>query len=304
MISLILSAVSAEALWRGYLGRRAAPRTVYDELLGWGFEANARGRHTTSNFDLEVRTDAEGHRDGGVDPVASGRPTVVFVGDSITFGWGVEPEVSFPFMVGKRLGVKAVNLGISGYGTGQQLLKLRRDGLPRHPAAVVLTVSSNDFEEVLSEWQYGWTKPRFRVQGSRLTLSPAGERSPLRERYSSIYRSLKFYWRLRSRSGGLEAPRLAEARHLVRRLIRSMAEETRRAGARFVVVHAGDEWLGSALDEDGVGRVDVAAALRATADREGAIRFRDDPHWNVRGHRVVAESLSEALAPVFDRPRN
>ncbi len=313
MLSLLLSALSAEALWRFYLSRRSAPVTVYDEVLGWVFEANSRSRHTSADFDVEIRTDSWGRRsEGGDSPVsgrpasgrpASGRPKVVFVGDSTTFGWGVEVDQSFPCLVGRMLDVEVVNLGVSGYGTDQQLLKLRRDGLPLGPAAVVLTFSHNDLEEVLSEWKYGWTKPRYRFEDSRLILSPAGERSPLLERYSSIYRSLKYYRQLRSRSRGLEEGQLAEARQLVCRLIRSMAVESREVGARFFVVYSGADWLGSALDEQGVDLIDIGAALRETAGREGAVSFPSDPHWNVRGHRVIAHSLRPVLETFLDTGR-
>ncbi len=300
MFSLLLSALAVEGAWRSFLGRRAAPATVYDEVLGWGFAANVKGRHTSGDFDVEVRTDGLGRRRAGDDQVDSGRPKVVFAGDSITFGWGVEVEDSFPFLIGNRLEVEVVNLGVSGYGTDQQYLKLRRDGLPLGPAAVVVTLSENDFVEVMSDWGYGWTKPRFRWQDQNLVLSPAGERSPFLERYSSLYRSLKFYRRLRFPSGGFEAAQLPDARRLVRRLIRSMAEESRQAGARFFVVHSGDEWLAQALDEDGVGRIDVATALRDAVGREGPVSFAGDPHWNARGHRVIAESLAPKLETVLD----
>ncbi len=299
MLSLLLSWSAAEALWRLYMGWRSAPRTVYDEVLGWGSEASSKGRHTNADFDVEIRTDSHGHRSEVDEPVASGRPKIVFVGDSITFGWGVEVDQSFPCLVGKMLDVEIVNLGVSGYGTDQQYLKLRRDGLPLSPAAVVLTFSQNDLEEVLSEWKYGWTKPLYRLEDSRLILSPAGERSPLLERYSSIYRSVKYFRKLRARSRKLEKGRLTEARQLVSRLIRSMAAESREAGARFLVVHSGADWLGSALNEHGVDLINIGTALKETAGREGAVSFPSDPHWNEHGHRVIAESLRAALETFF-----
>lgn len=294
MLSLVLSALALEILWRVYVARRFAPVTVYDEELGWRFEADVVSRQTSADFDVEIRTDSRGHRVGRDASADSARLRVVFVGDSATFGWGVEVEESFPFLVGRMLDVDVVNLGVSGYGTDQQYLKLRRDGLPLGPDAVVLTFSDNDPEEVASEWRYGWTKPRFRREDSRLKLSPAAERSPFLERHSSVYRSLKFYRELHSSSPGLGGPRLAEARRLVSRLIRSMAEESRAAGAGFFVVHSGADWLVGALGGDVARLVDVGPALREAA-REGPVSFASDPHWNARGHGVVAGRLAAAL---------
>ena len=299
-LSLLLSGLAAEAFWRFYLNRRSAPANVYDQVLGWGFAANARGRHVGADFDVEVRTDSRGRRTAGGDPAFSGRPIVVFAGDSITFGWGVEVEQSFPSIIGQRLDIEVVNLGVSGYGTDQQYLKLRRDGLPLAPAAVVVTFSENDYVEVMADWKYGWTRPKYRLQDSELVLSAPGERSPFLERHSSIYRSLKFFKKMFLPASGFSAAQLPESRRLVRRLICSMAEESREAGAHFLVVHPQDDWLAGALDENGVRRVDVGPALREAASGEGPVSFESDPHWNARGHRVVADRLEPALRAILE----
>lgn len=172
---------------------------------------------------------------------------------------------------------------------------LRREGLEPAPAAVVLTFGHNDLEEVVSGSRYGRSKPRFRLEGPRLALSEARERSSWLERASSLYRTFLLL-RARPRPP-LEGARRTQARQLVRHLIRSMAEESRRAGARFLVVHAGELWLARALDEDGILRVEVEEALRRAAAQEGPVIFAGDRlHWNERGHRVVAQALRAPVA--------
>lgn len=68
------------------------------------------------------------------------RGAVVFFGDSITQGWGLEFHNEFP-----RL--KAANRGISGDTTRGMLLRLADDVLALEPAAVVLLMGTNDLEE-------------------------------------------------------------------------------------------------------------------------------------------------------------
>ena len=65
---------------------------------------------------------------------------VVFLGDSITQGWGGGLGAAFP-------GVKVANRGISGDTTRGVLLRLQDDVLALNPAAVVLLIGTNDLEE-------------------------------------------------------------------------------------------------------------------------------------------------------------
>lgn len=68
------------------------------------------------------------------------RGAVVFLGDSITQGWGGGLGAAFP-------GVKVANRGISGDTTRGVLIRLQEDVLAIDPAAVVLLIGTNDLEE-------------------------------------------------------------------------------------------------------------------------------------------------------------
>ena len=72
--------------------------------------------------------------------VADDQKSVVFLGDSITQGWGDDFGGSFP-------GVKLANRGISGDTTRGMLIRLREDVLVLNPTAVVLLMGTNDLEE-------------------------------------------------------------------------------------------------------------------------------------------------------------
>jgi lysophospholipase L1-like esterase len=68
------------------------------------------------------------------------RGAVVFLGDSITQGWGGGLGAAFP-------GVKVANRGIDGDTTRGVLIRLQEDVLALDPAAVVLLIGTNDLEE-------------------------------------------------------------------------------------------------------------------------------------------------------------
>ena len=65
---------------------------------------------------------------------------LVFLGDSITQGWG-------DAMGGSFQGVKVANRGISGDTTRGVLIRLKEDVLSLKPAGIVLLIGTNDLEE-------------------------------------------------------------------------------------------------------------------------------------------------------------
>lgn len=68
------------------------------------------------------------------------RGALVFLGDSITEGFGDDFHGAFP-------GVKAANRGISGDTSRGMLIRLKRDVLSLDPSGVVLLLGTNDLEE-------------------------------------------------------------------------------------------------------------------------------------------------------------
>ncbi|MBI2924996.1 MAG: DUF1080 domain-containing protein [Verrucomicrobia bacterium] len=71
---------------------------------------------------------------------AEDQNALVFLGDSITQGWGDDFSAHFP-------GVKIANRGISGDTTRGVLIRLKEDVLVLHPQAIVLLIGTNDLEE-------------------------------------------------------------------------------------------------------------------------------------------------------------
>jgi acyl-CoA thioesterase-1 len=70
---------------------------------------------------------------------------IAFFGDSITQGYAVRPEESFPTLVGQALGVPIVNAGVPGDTTEAGLARMERDVLPHRPRVTVVEFGGNDF---------------------------------------------------------------------------------------------------------------------------------------------------------------
>jgi len=72
-----------------------------------------------------------------VQPPQPGENRVVFMGDSITDGWGRRYGKFFP-------GKPYINRGISGQTTPQMLIRFRHDVIAHGPKAVVILAGTND----------------------------------------------------------------------------------------------------------------------------------------------------------------
>lgn len=91
------------------------------------------------------------------------RGAVVFLGDSITHGWGDNVGGNFP-------GVKVANRGIGGDTSRGVLVRLRDDVLAVRPRAVVLLIGTNDIEQGAA--------PETIAANIRLILAALKQRNP------------------------------------------------------------------------------------------------------------------------------
>jgi lysophospholipase L1-like esterase len=79
-------------------------------------------------------------RTGWAQRTQQDQGALVFLGDSITQGWGDNIGGAFP-------GAKVANRGISGDTTRGVLIRLKEDVLALNPSGVVLLIGTNDLEE-------------------------------------------------------------------------------------------------------------------------------------------------------------
>jgi len=70
---------------------------------------------------------------------------VVFFGNSITQGYGVRPDESFPGLVARELGIVFVNAGVPGDTTAAGLARIERDVLTHRPRLTLVEFGGNDF---------------------------------------------------------------------------------------------------------------------------------------------------------------
>jgi hypothetical protein len=289
----------------------------FSERYGWeprpGFAGVIEGARVTIN--------ALGYR-GREHPreKSPGRKRVVLLGDSLTFGFCMSDEAIFPSLLdGGELEV--VNLGVEGYGTDQELLKLEHEGLGYQPDVVVLNVCiANDLvDNWTSEnlFHVGYPRPFFRIENGVLVEHDEAVRLSTSRRLANFLQERSLLYRLVAAPAPSGMPRERWRRvqrqalrdpgpplALAGRLIRRMDELSRSAGARFVVLlHPNrralerDEPLLRALaaELDGILVVDLRREYpkpRVWSD----LLLDASGHLNARGHEAAAAAIRRVLA--------
>jgi hypothetical protein len=139
---------------------------AFDPQLGWVLRAGASGLFTAPDFSSTVHIDARGFR-AMPPPPPSPRGRVWVLGDSVAFGYGVDDDQTFSARLAATHPELAVeNLAVSGYGTDQELLLLRRElarGRPGEPTTLVVTFYLNDLLDNQTTGSPSYPKPRFDV---------------------------------------------------------------------------------------------------------------------------------------------
>ena len=117
----------------------------HDGRYGYVLRPNAHDRERSFDYDVTYTIDADGHR---VTPSpGTPRATIMLVGDSFTFGTGVEDRETYPYLLGTQYwpDVKVVNAGVSGWGVVQANWTVA-DALARRPLpdAIVYAMIPDD----------------------------------------------------------------------------------------------------------------------------------------------------------------
>lgn len=116
-----------------------------DGLLGFKMVPNFSGRHTGPEFDVTVNINSLGLRNPEIGEKTKDR--ILILGDSVVWGFGVEDDETFPYLLNEMLyDYEVVNAGVSAYSTKQELDYLKRDGIKLNPDIVILGFYvGNDF---------------------------------------------------------------------------------------------------------------------------------------------------------------
>jgi hypothetical protein len=255
--------------------------TQYDPELGWSPIPNAPGNNSLGLRDVEYEPD--------------GRPTILFLGDSMVWGLYVESGQRATDLLRDQMpAYRIVNAGVAGYGTDQEFLMMQRVWGKVTPAIVVVIFTSmNDRADNTQNVRSLTYKPYFQTAPNgaiALQGQPTPKARRLYFRESWLARNIMMarlaisaYVELRYRRVKVADP--------TERLVDAIQEFVQARGARLLF---GLQWQEPQLESHLRSR-NIPFTRFDGADDDAS------HHWTPAGHAEVAQRLlklfSEAGVP-------
>lgn len=323
LFGFVLAALAAETLVRIFFDEPVQPRFVTDPGYGvrWN-QARVDTRHySPGEYDVRVTTNSVGMRGPREYPVDRAPDTlrILLLGDSFTFGFGVEDDEVVSAVLEDRLNAvapgrraEALNLGVSGFGQAEEIVTWQERGRQYRPDVVVILYFDNDIgnnavANLFSVQPDGTVirtgkeyLPGARLQELLYTMAPLRwlfEHSQawtlIRNRLSQLVQNAKL------KEQGLKDfdDATPAGVTLTQALLGELAREIRADGARpiFLIIPNSP---GMVSDFPlGAGEVEALGAtlVDGRAFLSPADYYKADGHWRASGHRKAAAELAAII---------
>lgn len=293
-------------------------------ITSW-FAPGSVYRQVSNEYDARTTITDKGHR----VPGSAGNPDVVFVGDSFTYGWGIDDADTFATIYCTRTKQSCANLGAPGTGTAKQLNRLEQylDDYEWHPREVKLIFfgmstawsAGNDFVDNFDERELvtaavttATTAPA-RPQESAVAMPDGPARIGWAERViglqtfvlgrSNLMRLAKFYWGPTLKSLIVAEPgreRFEQALYFTKRNLQRLDEMSRRRGfaySLYLIVPVQDVIRGSYPQTlaalNGIAPKPVVSTAELFLDSPTDYYYAFDGHINTEGSRRIGAFLVE-----------
>jgi lysophospholipase L1-like esterase len=272
--------------------------------------------------DIHYHFNSAGYRDDDLQPRSEGR-RIALLGDSVSFGLGVDQDAIYPALLERRLRADVdpdydvLNLAIFSYNTVNELDALLTDGLADRPQVIVLQFYMNDFSSAArTPHPVQDAANRIAALKNQLVYKSALYRR-IHQAVTGLTFSLFHDLRRNRFPGTLNDAEPQDKRAYLAatpdeaieafQALRSFQRAARERHARFLLVVSPDEVqlfsdrfddinrrIAAFCRREGIDELDPLPFLRAAPDR--ARLYNDGVHLSRTGHRRLATLLFVELA--------
>jgi lysophospholipase L1-like esterase len=152
LVTFLVAELGLRLFWNDYYVAGPRGNVVFHPTRGWANAPNATVDFGKPEFHFIAHHNSLGFRGPEIGPKQPGRIRVLALGDSMTYGLGVNDDETFEAQL-EALDPRfeVLNSGVPGYSTVEELLLLREVGLDLDPDLVLLMFLPNDLEGALKE---------------------------------------------------------------------------------------------------------------------------------------------------------
>lgn len=300
----------------------------YDSTLGWKGVPNAAGVFSTEAFTMNITLNSKGLRDN--KDYSYNKPEnvtrIIVLGDSFTWGEGVNnSQICTEFLENKQDKVEVINTGHVGYGTAQELLLLKNEGVKYSPDLIILLFHGSDLINNVATTTGYYPRPVFAIDENNnisLTNVPLPEISLFNKikAYLTYHSHLSYfvYERLQKSKSiqnifapmGLLQKRYApdnekEIQYNWRLEYALLNEINNISNNKLIIVAISDEGnkLSEFCDENEIYFLNLQPEFEKQSLKGKQLIIPIDLHWNEDGHRLATELIynkliEEELVPI------
>jgi GDSL-like Lipase/Acylhydrolase family len=304
-LSLAVSLAAAEAILRF---KNSTMRNYDIEMWRYAKELKRRSSDPDLSFEhvrsasailesVPITLNEFGLRGASVKPIESGERRILFLGGSITLGWGVAEAQTLEMRLRGMLQstgekVEVLNGGVGNYNTVRYVSRYFKDLTDIKVTDIVVHYFLRDAEDLKPD------SGNFLLRHSELAVTlwmvyhrlvdRNGEAS-LVDHYRAVYQpSAPGFIRMKEMLGRLAAH--AKAQHV--RIWLAMTPDIHNLGDyKLGFVH---EIMRQVAEDDGYAFIDLLPALSGHRP-EDLFAMPGDPHPNALGHELMAEAIFRAM---------
>jgi lysophospholipase L1-like esterase len=225
---------------------------------------------------------------------------ILFLGSSITFGWGVPETDIYPEILESKLkvdgkNVEVYNAGIGNYNSPREIELFFSKLEAIKPNIIVLNSFIRD-AEVIPSPKHNWL-----LENSQLAVTiwsrleqfkrKFGVEKSFEEHYKEIYADDYPGW-LEMQKSFTRLAEYAQANH-IRVIVTMIPDIHNLKDYPFTFIH---EKIARLAQANGFEYLDFYESFKDTADQSSLWAMPGDPHPNAQGHRLMANQLSNYLA--------
>jgi lysophospholipase L1-like esterase len=296
---------------------------TFSDVLGFENKRNLLCTRRSAEYDTTIQTNSMGMR-GAEIPVTKrdGVTRILCVGDSYTFGRGVENEETYVRQLEIGLNdayetgsFEVLNGGVVGWGTGNELLYLRERGMTLRPDIVLLQIYTNDFADNMRSTLFSLDDSghlhRGRAYAGLKTITGLFNSIPGKSLLENAYlfNYARTFLNISVRPGGKDESEMSidelnrekeRSGKLTAKLLEAFVTFTHSRHVALVVVTVDLSPEQASVVVPILDKANVPTLhLDSMRSDHPEMYFRYDMHWNRDGHRAVANRLRDLVTEVM-----